>query len=177
MDYMERQINKEVMNLTSCKWGEAHTSYARLFCEAKGDGAELLKEWLQLLNTRYRCPYSKQRNLGIWIELTRSCISSDEKVVDVLLMVPHPRHLEEVNLIKEFKALEPPSLPVESAEAISIQNLPAKLYHRKDAKCTLLIKLNKGTVLNFETQCSSTDHMINLANSLSVHLLNNKLGP
>jgi len=162
------------------KWAPAGKNYSMLFNSKSG--IENLKFWLGVAESDYKLGRDFTQRFREYLMLKRFYETPEEQQLEITLLVPHPRYVQQVefDLVEEIARLKPPLLRVESTEEMKIQGQESFLYHTKYKKkqvsiCTLFIKLSKEAVLHMNGACDATDHMITLANMLSIERLNGKL--
>lgn len=158
----------------SPKWLPRNTNWAKMFYTSYG--ARIIHHWLDVGNPEYKVTH---KFAMIHPQYARSIRKYRvlNKEVQVEVLVPHPRYLEmaDFNLVKAFGEMEPPKLEVEYSEDLIIKNLDAKLHYKPDSQCSILIKLNRASRINFSAPCDDLQEMTDLAEDMSYSRFQHKL--
>ncbi len=157
------------------------SEYLGLFSKGKA-GAKQILEWLGTGSGQYKRGHidarSEQGYLKGEVGFLILALPEQQKLgVTVLLPKPSSVSASTWGLFDEFRQLQPPALVIDSEESVSGKFGNGQLYyHRAEGACSLLIKLARGGILNIHaTTCAYREHIIDLANSLDVRRLNQKL--
>jgi len=149
-------------------WTKPGENYSQLF--AHDSAILLLNAWLGTSEPVLKVVRERTQTVGDYTLLGRTYESENGKEIYLDVLVPHPRHLmeAEMGLLKDFQSYEPPSLPIESKEEVKIRRWKGSFYEKKDGRCSLLMKMSKGSIINIESACSERADMIRLAEKLSL---------
>lgn len=157
------------------------SEYLGLFSKGKAGGKQLL-EWLGTGDGQFKRGHieakSEQGYLKGQVDFQVLSLPDKQKLtLTVLLPKPSSVSASSWGLFDEFRQLQPPTLIIDSEETISGRFGSGQLYyHKAEGTCSLLIKIARGGLMNiYTTSCAYREQIIELANSLDVRRLNQKL--
>lgn len=169
---ISRLTYKEDLQRYRGKWVKHGQNYTKLFKHKAA--IQLVDAWLDTPDIVLRELRSQARTIGKFIHLGRTYESTNRKEILFDVFIPHPRHVMEAEykLIDPFRGLQPPALRTETIEEIYVQEHQAFIYELKNKRCSVFMKMAKGSILNISGECTETEDMITLANSLSIDRFN-----
>jgi hypothetical protein len=168
---------KIIKEAYTARWFEPGSNFSKIFISRQGP--KLLNEWVGAKALGYHVHKSSEIREEDYAGTRSIILSNTSKVsLKMTIYVPHPRSAEarEFNVIKAFTLFEPPSFIPKEIEKINAAGLKGTAYF-KDTEISVLFHLDKGAVLNLETDKKfGLNELQKYANQLNFERLNSKLG-
>ncbi len=156
-----QQDQRAMRWMTSAKYFDLDSSFARLFIEPEGSG--YIEKWFSPSSslTDITLTGTKYGKTLEYIGTERDFVHRVQKEMryNLITVVPHPRYIESARykLLDVYYKLYPPSITFTKSETIKIQEKEATLYQVSEGMCQINIILPKETLVVFTGPCGTPD--------------------
>ena len=155
---------------------DPRAEYTKLWQTSRGPN--LLFSWIGANLPKYRLVVLSTDRSPEDILARARIFDRSKQYVSMEIRVPHPNFylMVESKTLSQFKQYEPPTLQVIAQEELEINGIPAMYYRTDKARCSLLLKLERFTIVNLSVErCQNSGILMDVAKSLDFQRLNTKL--
>lgn len=155
---------------------DPRAEYTKLWQTSRGPN--LLFSWIGANMPKYKLVVLSTDRSPEDILARARIVDRSKQYVSMEIRVPHPNFylMVESKTMSQFKQYEPPTLRVMAQEELEINGITAMYYRTEKAHCSLLLKLEKFTIVNLSIErCQNSGILMDVAKSLDFQRLNTKL--